>query len=362
MVCDALHLQVTAGQPGVRDAQVLSLSLLKLDPSRLMAVLGDVTQSVKRDRALRHSQAWINALVTGIADYALVPLDGSGCVQLWNPGIERVTGLTQLATLGHPFSVFYPPDSVPHERVLDRLHEADNNGWSLDEGWCLRADGTRYWGSCLIAPLHPSDEAPTGEPAYSLIIRDISDRRQASEALRQSISCDHLTGLANRRAFFEAAQFELQRWGRLPRPVSVVMVDADHFKAVNDSFGHGAGDTVLQQLAACMSATFRSVDVVARIGGEEFAVLLPGTSIEGAEMVAARLCHSVALQKVQVDGKTIRYTISAGVASMEEGVDGVDALIKRADAALYVAKANGRNRVERWGVDSGRAQALALPV
>ena len=167
MVCDALHLQVTAGQPGVRDAQVLSLSLLKLDPSRLMAVLGDVTQSVKRDRALRHSQAWINALVTGIADYALVPLDGSGCVQLWNPGIERVTGLTQLATLGHPFSVFYPPDSVPHERVLDRLHEADNNGWSLDEGWCLRADGTRYWGSCLIAPLRPSDEAPAGEHAYS---------------------------------------------------------------------------------------------------------------------------------------------------------------------------------------------------
>ena len=196
MVCDALHLQVNAGR-GHKDAQILSLSLLKLDDRRLMAVLSDVTKSVKRDRELRQSLAWINTIVTGLTDYALVALDANGCAQSWNPSIGRVAGFAGEATVGHSYAMFYPLDGMSGDRALDRLHEADDSGWSLDEGWRVRADGTRYWGSCLIAPLHvpgddPSDERQT-ERAYSLIIRDISDRRDATEALRQSVSSDHLT-------------------------------------------------------------------------------------------------------------------------------------------------------------------------
>jgi diguanylate cyclase (GGDEF)-like protein len=127
-----------------------------------------------------------------------------------------------------------------------------------------------------------------------------------------------------------------------------MMIDADHFKVVNDTYGHHAGDAVLRHLAAGIAAASRTMDFVARFGGEEFVVLLPATDLEGAEVVGRRLLNSVAAQVVEVDGKRIRYTVSAGIAMMEPGTGGLDTLMKQADAALYVAKANGRNRVERW--------------
>lgn len=361
MICEALHLQINAGTQGRKESQILSLSLLKLDSERLMAVLSDVTESVKRERELRQSQAWINTIVTGLVDYALVPLDECGRLQSWNASIGRVTGFEHDEVVGQDYSLFYPPDSMSADRVLDRLHEADKSGWSLDEGWRMHSDGTRYWGSCLIAPLHAPEETQSEDRAYSLIIRDVSDRREATEALRRSVSCDHLTGLANRRAFFDGAELELQRWKRAPRPLSVVMIDADHFKRINDMHGHAAGDAVLRHLAAGMSATFRAIDIVARLGGEEFVALLPGTTVEGAEAVALRLCRSIAAQSVEVDGTPIRYTVSMGIATMEDGVEDINALIRRADVAMYAAKSNGRNRVERWCADLRRAPSAAHP-
>jgi diguanylate cyclase (GGDEF)-like protein len=347
-VCDDVHLHVHAPGPRRGAPQVLSLTLLKLDNTRLMAVLSDVSLSVQRERALRQSQAWIETLVAGIADYALTSLDRDGQVQCWNASVGRVTGFTAELSVGRSYSMFYPEGALSEARVLDRMHEARRDGWSLDEGWLHRADGTRFWGSCLIAPLDLPEEPRHDEPAFSLIIRDISERKSAHDELRQSISCDHLTGLANRRAFFEAANHELQRWQRMPRPLSLVLIDADHFKAINDRHGHAAGDVVLRHLAVAMGATFRGMDVIARVGGEEFAVVLPGTDGDGARAVAARLCKLVEAQTVEVDGASIRYTVSAGTAAMETGVDTIEDLMKRADQAMYVAKAGGRNRVVGW--------------
>ena len=361
MVCDALHLQIDAGRRGLQDAQILSLNLMKLDDERLMAVIGDVTASVKRDRELRQSRTWITTLISGMTDYALLPLDRTGCIERWNPGVGRVTGFDSESAVGRSISMFYPEDDGARTCVLDRLQEADRSGWSLDEGWRLRADGTRFWGSCLIAPLNPAGEATTDQPGYSLILRDITDRREAHEALRRSIFSDHLTGVANRRAFFEAAELELRRWAHTPHPVSLVMIDADHFKRVNDSYGHAAGDAVLRHLATVLVATFRATDVVARIGGEEFVVLLPGSSLEGAAAVASRLCETIAVQAVDVDGNAIRYTVSAGVAVIDDGIKDLDALIKRADAALYAAKTRGRNRVECWSPELAATVSAPLP-
>jgi diguanylate cyclase (GGDEF)-like protein/PAS domain S-box-containing protein len=347
-ICDAQQVPISTGQAGRRQHQVLSLTLLKLDAERLMAVLSDVTQSVRRERELRQSQAWINTLAIGLSDYALVSLDHSGCVQGWNPSISRITGFSREQVEGRSLSLFYPADAMSDQRVLDRLHEADLTGWSLDEGWCTRADGGRYWGSCLIAPLHDSDDTPADELAYSLIIRDVSDRREAAEAMLKAVSCDHLTGLFNRRAFVEAAELEMQRWARSPRPLSLVMIDADHFKRINDQYGHVTGDGVLRHLAASMTATFRAMDVLGRFGGEEFIVLLPDTSIEGAELVAQRLCRLIEATPAAIGEHTVRYTVSAGVAAMDADATDFDALVQRADEALYAAKARGRNRVERW--------------
>lgn len=367
MVCDALQIQLNAGPPGKSVPQILSLGLLKLDGVRLMAVINDITREVQRERQLRECEAWFNAIYLGVTDYALMALDAHGRIESWNPGVLRVTGFSQVAAIGQPYSIFYPTDSMARARLLDHLDEADQNGWSLDEGWRVRANGTRFWGSCLIAPLKGSrDDVDHNDfgvseqtaPAYSLIIRDISERREANEALRHAATTDHLTGLANRRIFYEAAELEIKRWHRSPRPLSLLLVDVDHFKSVNDTCGHPAGDAVLRMLAASFTATFREVDVVARIGGDEFAVLLTGTSLQGADMVAARLCHHVAAQSLEFEGKTIRITVSAGVAAMDEGVTVIDALMARADQALYAAKSAGRNRVERW---AGEATDCASP-
>ena len=348
MVCDSWQLRVAAVPSEKSGSRVLSLTLLKLDEQRLMAVLADVTQSVQRERELRQSQAWINTIVTGLTDYALLTLDHRGRARDWNQSVERVTGRSSVATIGQPYSVFYPVDALDPSGAIDRLQEADRSGWSLDEGWRLRADGSRFWGSCLIAPLEAADEVSPEDRAYSLVIRDVSDRREATEALRRAVACDHLTGLANRRALFEACELELQRWRRSPRPLSIVLIDADHFKRINDDFGHATGDAVLRHLAAGLSATFRAMDVVARLGGEEFVVLLPGCDEQAATTVAQRLCDCIAAQSVTVDGGTVRYTVSAGVAAMDASVQDVDALIERADRAMYAAKAAGRNRVECW--------------
>lgn len=360
VIFDAMQLQVRARTGSREPHRVLSLTLLKLDAERLMAVLSDVTQAVQRDRALRQSQAWIHTLVTGLTDYALLSLDATGQVRCWNPSVRRVTGHTAETSIGRSYGLFYPEGSMPAERLADRLDEAERTGWSLDEGWRLRADGSRYWGSCLLAPLHAPDEKEPAERAYSLIIRDVSDQREATEALRHSVMCDHLTGVNNRRAFFDAAETELQRWLRAPRALSLVLVDADHFKRINDEHGHATGDAVLRHLAAGLKASFREVDVVARLGGEEFVVLLPGANADAAEGLARRVCRDIAARTVEVEGTVIRYTVSAGVATMEAGITDVDTLVKRADAAMYAAKHSGRNRVVCW--HAGLRGASLAPV
>ncbi|MBU2410427.1 MAG: diguanylate cyclase [Gammaproteobacteria bacterium] len=358
MICDNVQLHVGTGRSPSASPKVLSLSLLRLDSQRMMGVLSDITVSVQRERELRQSQAWIQTLVTGLTDYALLTLDAEGYCTEWNDGVRRVTGFESSDILGQSYRLFYPPEGTSEQRETERLREADLSGWSLDEGWRSRKNGTRYWGSCLVAPMQDTG-APSGEVrSYSLIIRDISDRQEARDAARRALSCDHLTGLANRRVLFEMAEVELQRWARYARPLSVVMIDADHFKQINDRHGHAAGDAVLRHLATGLAAGFGPMDTVARLGGEEFVVLMPGSDIAAAELAANSLCRSIQQQSVDVDGVCIRYTVSAGVVAMDPEVGDLDELLRRADAAMYAAKASGRNRVVRW--DAIERPALAL--
>jgi diguanylate cyclase (GGDEF)-like protein/PAS domain S-box-containing protein len=358
-VCDGLRIQLNSGRHIESVPHMLSLTLLKLDESRLMAVLTDVSEAVRQEQRLKQNEAWLNAILTGITDYAVVSLDRHGCMDDWNPSIGRVTGFDRDALLGQSYSMFYPDGGTTPDRVLDLLREADESGWSLDDGWRKKADGTRFWGNAMIYPLRPRMERlpidaglvadqETGAAAYCLVIRDITDKREASEKIRKSTACDHLTGIANRRTFFEAAELELARWKRSPRPLSLILFDADHFKNINDSYGHPVGDSVLRDLAGTLTATFRECDLVARIGGEEFAVLLPSATREQAVNVAERLLQAVESSIVEVNGVQIRYTVSGGVATMNAGVTGLDDMMKCADQALYAAKGAGRNRVASW--------------
>ena len=360
-ICDSQRVQISAGIPGKVDARMLSISLLKLDAKRLMAVVSDVTQVVRRERQLRQSEAWFNAVMTGVTDYALMSLDAGGRVEAWNQSITRVTGHAAPAVTGREFSLFYSPGAITSDRVADRLREAETSGWSLDNGWCVRADGSRFWANTMIAPLARDDDMPPGEQGYALIVRDITDKREAGDSVLRASTCDFLTGIANRRTFFEAAELELERWRRFPRPLSLIAIDADFFKKINDTWGHAAGDDVLRNLAQTLAENVREIDVVARLGGEEFAALLPSTDLDGAIGLAERFRSAVESQRVQSGGAEICYTVSIGIASMEAGIGGVDQLLKLADEALYAAKRAGRNRTWYERSDHGLTAHPANP-
>jgi diguanylate cyclase (GGDEF)-like protein len=167
--------------------------------------------------------------------------------------------------------------------------------------------------------------------------------KQRAERMAQT---DVLTGLDNRRAFFERGQTLANYCERNRLPLCVVMIDADHFKQINDRYGHAVGDVVLRHLAAQLRLSLRKSDVCGRMGGEEFALLLPGTPLVEATALAERFCKSYAATPMLGDGLEIANTVSIGVAS--DGYD-IDHLLHCADVALYQAKSAGRNRVVAQG-------------
>jgi diguanylate cyclase (GGDEF)-like protein len=178
------------------------------------------------------------------------------------------------------------------------------------------------------------------------LITDITQRKRMEHQLFQLATTDDLTGMLNRRAFFSAAEQEIERSLRYGNPVSVLMLDLDHFKRVNDDYGHAMGDQALKAAAVAMAASLREVDILGRLGGEEFAILLPETPLLGAQEVAERLRQAVAAIPLRLgDGAMLWLTASLGVAERLGDESSVDAVLARADAALYQAKHGGRNRV-----------------
>jgi diguanylate cyclase (GGDEF)-like protein len=162
---------------------------------------------------------------------------------------------------------------------------------------------------------------------------------------------DPLTGLFNRRHFLDLAARESARVSRARQPLAVLMLDIDHFKTVNDTFGHATGDQVLTHVARICLGCTRQCDTLARLGGEEFAVLLPDTSMETALTIAERARAAVAddMTLRGPDGAPMRTTLSIGVATLAQGDDGIAAALDRADKAMYLAKSSGRNRVCAYG-------------
>ena len=163
--------------------------------------------------------------------------------------------------------------------------------------------------------------------------------------LRQRSRHDGLTGLLNRRAMEEALTAQIQRSRRTGEPFTVLMLDLDHFKSINDRYGHAAGDSALKHAAAILKSGVREVDQIARFGGEEFLALMPGASLEAARPLAERLRGRVGDEPVAIDGTAVPISVSIGVAQWKDAAEDVSRLLVRADVALYQAKQQGRNRV-----------------
>ena len=177
---------------------------------------------------------------------------------------------------------------------------------------------------------------------------DITARKHAEQQLAALAQTDPLTGITNRRHFFEQAEAEFARAGRYQRPLAIMMIDIDHFKQINDTFGHLVGDEVIKFVAAECQRHLRVTDIFGRYGGEEFICLLEHGSIEAAYRTAERIRQVIAEAQLDLHQQTIRLTLSIGIATLNEPETTLNELIKYADQALYLAKSSGRNQVRIW--------------
>lgn len=185
-------------------------------------------------------------------------------------------------------------------------------------------------------------QLPAETPLLIERVQQLVTLRQKIDDLRAKADLDHLTGLANRRRFRVALQREVERWRRYSVPCALLLIDIDHLKKINDKFGHPAGDAVIRQIAQTLKDVSRNNDTPARMGGEEFALLMAGIDSKRAAAAADRLREAISSQPVEDVG---RVTVSIGVAACPDNANSERSLYSAGDRALYVAKNEGRNRV-----------------
>jgi diguanylate cyclase (GGDEF)-like protein len=191
------------------------------------------------------------------------------------------------------------------------------------------------------------------QSVYSMAsnLRDAFDELEIkNKELEKLAYYDPLTNLPNRRFFFDHANLVLENSKRYKIPMSILIIDLDHFKVINDTYGHEAGDIVLKSFADILRKNIRQSDLPARLGGEEFALLMPNTDLEQAKIVGERLRNELENSRIVYQGQEIRATVSGGIASYVDGVESIDELLRRSDEALYRAKEMGRNRIEVYEV------------
>jgi diguanylate cyclase (GGDEF)-like protein len=301
-----------------------------------------------------------------LMQFLVVPtfvLDANGVVIIWNAAMERLTGMpaTQLIGTREHWQAFYD-EKRPcladlilsgQESKLTELYADTDNPTGVPmaygvhaENWChMPLREMNFYLSIDAGPIY--DEQ--GELlAVVETIRDITQQKRNQTELEKLANLDGLTGLINRRAFDRSLLMMCQKARSEGHALSLLMIDVDHFKGYNDSYGHQAGDDCLRRVAKQLADTLRPGDLAARYGGEEFAVILPHASLDAAMSVAKRLCDGVRAMGLEHLGNegVGRVSVSIGVSSLDPGrMLPSETLIARADQALYQAKTSGRSKV-----------------
>ena len=273
------------------------------------------------------------------------PIDDPGPEIVYvNPEFTRVTGYKFEDVVGKSPRILQT-DSTPHEtrrKIKEALINHSSVRAVVKNRW---KDGSEAWMELTIKPV----KNDLGDVTHFVSIeRDVTEQVLLQEQLDRLSKTDELTGLANRRAFYEALESEYIRYKRSDVEYTVLMFDIDFFKQVNDTYGHIAGDKVLKSLGELCGNVFRAQDIVARVGGEEFCTILPNTSKEKAYQTAIRFLESIRKMMIKFEQKIIRITVSIGIAEVDhEDIDSAEA-VKRADNALYLAKDSGRDCIFIW--------------
>jgi diguanylate cyclase (GGDEF)-like protein/PAS domain S-box-containing protein len=275
----------------------------------------------------------------GMAMLGLGPIDAGRFLRV-NPALERMTGFTaeQLTTM-HVSDLSHPDDLEANRDGLRQALSKGGTSYHLESRY-VKADGSLVWLSVSNAIIRNG----RGDVLHGFVqVQDMTERRATEQQLRRAATRDPLTGLLNRAALETHLESAVASVRRTRRPGAVIFCDLDSFKAVNDSLGHDAGDTVLRVVATRLQATVRSSDAVARLGGDEFVLVVSDVDEASLRSLVARLLDDLA-QPVEHLGRPLRVTASLGVSVLDEHAAEPATILRQADTAMYQAKQAGRNR------------------
>ena len=305
---------------------------------------------------------WLMEMLHTI-DVGLVVLDRDYNVQIWNGFMEHHSGLLPRQVKNkNLFALFDDIDEQWFTRKAEAVFLLKNKAFTIWEQrpYLFKFQNYRpitgsadfmYQNTTFIPLLSASGEVTH----LCVLVYDVTDTainklslEQLNEKLARISQIDGLTNLFNRSHWERCFQLEYKRWIRSQHKSCLVMLDIDHFKRINDSFGHVVGDEVIRDLALNVINEVRETDVTGRYGGEEFAILLVDTPLDSALVFAERLRKKISDKTVEYKGNTIDYTISVGIAEVNDEMKTYESWIEAADSALYKSKENGRNQVNLY--------------
>lgn len=261
-----------------------------------------------------------------------------------NAAFEKLTGFSKEEVIGKSPRILQGPNTSTEAR--ERIRLALMNHQAVRTTICnYSKQGDEYWLDISIIPLLDDNGVVTH---FAAIERDVTEQKMTNDRLETLSKIDGLTGLLNHRAFHAEGQLEMQRRRRISKKTSgfsIIELDIDHFKKVNDTYGHDIGDSVLKQLGKLISDAVRQIDRAGRVGGEEFCIILPSTTLSEAQEIAERLRQTIAEHYFLSGSTRLKITASLGFAAQNDEQEDYTTTLKNADKSLYRAKREGRNRV-----------------
>ncbi len=327
---------------------------ITLDGAPALLICGmDMTHQNEIQEQLRESEHHFRRLFESMQD-VYYRTDTQGVVQHVGPGVRRVLGYEPHEIEGHTAESYYPQSK---DRDAFKAAIMAHGEVSDFPGQMVRKDGTVIDISISSHALFDHNGAFAGVEG---LYRDVTQRKNLERELQRLATTDVLTGMANRRSFLEVAEATFQRARESHAPLTVLMLDLDHFKTINDRFGHLEGDRVLAEFAQATKHQLRASDTVGRLGGEEFGLLLPHTLPAECADIATRILEAIrALELTDSNGQHYGVTTSMGLGTLSPGDRSLHDLLDRADQALYLAKRRGRNQLAV--LDAGNDGAMAAP-
>ena len=300
-------------------------------------------QSLQAETMIREREANLNEAqhLAHVGSWKYIVATGETS---WSNEMFHIFGLTP-ASEAPDWSalrkIIHPDDKSSFDKTFRRAI-IKNEPYSL-EIRAIHSNGSLIW--LLLSGGKDTTKSTRNAEWVAGTIQDITERKLLEEKLHQQATTDVLTGVINRRRLLEMAHIEIKRSTRVHRPLAIALIDIDHFKFINDTYGHAAGDQVLITFTKICMKSIREFDVFARFGGDEFALLLPETDIEQANAVVERIRGTIADLPLELEGKPAHITISSGIADLANDQETFDTVLSRADQALYNAKEAGRNKV-----------------